>query len=160
MIKKLWDIYKKYQEVIDYLFWGAAAFFLYMIISWIFIDILGMDEKVATFIDNIIVIIFAFFTNKLFVFRSKTDSWKAFWKEFAEFFTARIFTMILSIVMVWLGCDVMGFDAQSKHFPVVSDAMVVQLITQVVVIVANYILSKLWIFKKNDADANKQAVEE
>lgn len=151
MIKKLWDIYKKYQEAIDYLFWGAAAFFLYMIISWIFIDVLKMDPKLATFIDNIIVIIFAFFTNKIFVFKSKSESWKAFFKELAEFFVARIFTMVLSLVMVWLGCDVMGFDEDSKHFPLVSDAMIVQLITQVVVIVANYILSKLWIFKKNDS---------
>lgn len=151
-MKKIKELYLKYREAIDYLFWGAAAFFLYMLISWIFIDNMRMNETVATVIDNIIVIIFAFFTNKIFVFRSKSGSWGEFFKEFAEFFAARLFTMGLSVLMVWLGCDVLGFNADSKHLPFVSDAMYVQLVTQVVVIVANYIFSKLWIFKKKDQE--------
>ena len=92
-------------------------------------------------------------TNKKFVFRSKTNTAKEFFKEFLSFFSARIFTLILSEVMVWLGCDVLGFNSSSHHLPEFipfSDGMIVQLITQFVVIVANYVFSKLWIFKKND----------
>ena len=155
-MKKLWkwilDMYKKYQEIIDYLFWGGMAFLLYMLIYWVFTSIFGWKETLAVLIDNILVIIFAFFTNKIFVFKSKSDSYKGFLKEFAEFFAARIFTMLLSELMTYLGCDVLGFNTESnKIFGFVNDGLVVQLITQVVVIIANYILSKLWIFKKKDA---------
>lgn len=149
-MNKIVDLYKKYKEVIDYLFWGAAAFFLYMFIYWIFTSILGLREVIATLIDNLIVIIFAFFTNKIFVFRSKTESVSAFFKEFASFFAARIFTLVLSELMTWIGCDVLGFNTNSYHLSFVNDGLIVQLITQVVVIVANYVLSKLWIFRKND----------
>ncbi|MCR5798985.1 MAG: GtrA family protein [Lachnospiraceae bacterium] len=154
-MKKIWDLYKKYREVIDYLFWGAVAFFLYMFIIWIFIDKLGWEEKFATLIDNFIVIVFAFFTNKFFVFRSKSKSVAAFLREFVEFFAARIFTLVLSEIMIWLGCDVLGFDKDSYHLRIVSDAMIVQLITQFVVIVANYVFSKLWIFKKEGKGSKK-----
>lgn len=146
MIKKL---YEKYKEIIDYLFWGAAAFFLYMFIYWIFTSILGWKEVVATLIDNFIVIIFAFFTNKLFVFRSKAGSFNGFIREFVSFFAARIFTLVLSELMTWIGCDLMGYNTESYQLiKIVNDGLIVQLITQFVVIVANYILSKLWIFKK------------
>lgn len=158
-MKKIWDLYKKYQEVIDYLFWGGVAFLLYMFIIWIFIDKLGWKETVATLVDNVIVIIFAFFTNKLFVFRTKSKSMKAFFREMVSFFAARVFTLVLSEVMIWLGCDVLGFNKESYHLSFVSDAMIVQLITQFVVIVANYVFSKLWIFRKSDKKKVQSADE-
>jgi putative flippase GtrA len=86
-------------------------------------------------------VIFTFFTNKLFVFRSKTRSFSAFAKEFTSFVAARIFTLILEDIIIWIGCDVMGYDEGLGQ-------MVVKLVGQFVVIVTNYILSKLWIFKK------------
>jgi len=160
-MKKIIDLYKKYKEVVDYLFWGAAAFFLYMFIYWIFTSCLGMKEVVATLIDNLLVIIFAFFTNKIFVFRSKTESAGAFFKEFASFFAARIFTLVLSELMTWIGCDVLGYNTNSYHLSFINDGLIVQLITQVVVIVTNYVLSKLWIFKgKKDNSETKDLADE
>ncbi len=156
-MKKIKDLYLKYREIVDYLFWGGMAFVLYMVLIWIFQDKIGMKETVATFIDNIICIIFAFFTNKFFVFRSKSEDAKGFVKEFLGFFAARVFTLILSEILVWLGCDVLGYNKDTYHLVYVSDATIVQLITQFVVIVANYIFSKLLIFKKKpqeDSDAS------
>ena len=147
-MKKIWEIYKKHREVVSYLFWGGVAFFLSMILFWIFNSKLGMGEVLANTIDWIIVVIFAFFTNKLFVFRSKAGSAKGLWREFISFIIARLFTLVLEDVIIWIGCKKMGFDSEIG-------SLVVKLIGQFVVIVTNYILSKLWIFKKS-----KNEVEE
>ncbi len=140
-MKKLWDLYKKHREVISYLFWGGVAFVLSMVLFWIFNSKLGMGEVLANTIDWIIVVIFAFFTNKLFVFRSKAGSAAGLGKEFVSFIVARLFTLLLEDAIIWLGCKKMGFDSELG-------SLVVKLIGQFVVIVANYILSKLWIFRK------------
>lgn len=147
---KIKELYTKYKEVIDYLFWGAVAFFLYMGLFWLFAQKWDWPEKTAVLIDNILVIIFAFFTNKLFVFRSHSESAKAFLKEFVEFGLARVFTLVLSELITWIGCDLMGFTTDSYHLPFVSDGMIVQLVGQVIVIVSNYVLSKLIVFRKKD----------
>ena len=156
LISKCITLYGKYEEIVNYLFWGAMAFFLYMLIYWIFTSVLGLKETLAVLIDNIIVIIFAFFTNKIFVFKSKSNSAGAFFKELLEFFAARIFTMILSEIITYLGSDVMGLRTDTNRiFSFVNDGLIVQLVNQFIVIVANYILSKLWIFKKNNKASDK-----
>ncbi|MCR5595080.1 MAG: GtrA family protein [Lachnospiraceae bacterium] len=145
---KLKKIYSKNKEVIDYLFWGVVAFVLYMFIYWIFTSKMGMREVVATFFDNVIVIIFTFITNKLFVFRSKAGSFKGLVREFVSFVAARIFTFILNELIVWVGCDLLGYNTQSYHLPFINDGMIVQFIAQAVVIITNYVLSKLVVFRK------------
>ncbi len=150
-MKKIWDLYKKHREVISYLFWGGVAFILSMVLFWVFNSKLGMGEVLANTIDWIIVVIFAFFTNKLFVFRSKAGSAAGLGKEFVAFILARLFTLLLEDAIIWLGCKKMGFDSELG-------SLIVKLIGQFVVIVANYILSKLWIFRK--PKKNKEADEE
>lgn len=140
-MRKIWELYKKHREVISYLFWGGVAFVLSMVLFWVFNSKLGMGEVTANTIDWIIVVIFAFFTNKLFVFRSKAGSVAGLGKEFTSFIAARLFTLFLEDVIIWLGCKKMGFDSEIG-------SLVVKLIGQFVVIVVNYILSKLWIFRK------------
>ncbi len=149
-MKKIWELYKKHREVISYLFWGGVAFFLSMILFWVFNSKLGMGEVLANTIDWIIVVIFAFFTNKLFVFRSKTGSAMGLGKEFISFIIARLFTLVLEDAIIWLGCKKLGFDSELG-------SLMVKLIGQMVVIVTNYVLSKLWIFKvKKDKVESEQ----
>lgn len=142
-MKKIWDLYKKYQEAIDYLFWGGVAFLLSMVLFWLFAGKLGWNEVTANNVDWVICVLFTFTTNKLLVFRSKTKSFKGFSKEFVEFVLARVFTLVLEDLIIWIGCDKMGYDTQIGQ-------LVVKLIAQFVVIVTNYFLSKLWIFKKKE----------
>jgi len=145
VIKKL---YTKYREIVSYLFWGVMAFLLSMIIFYLFTSKLGWVEWFANIIDWIIVVIFAFFTNKLFVFRSESGSMAAFGKEFVNFTIARLATLGLEEVIIIIGCNVLGFNSQSYHLPFIDDGTIVKGIAQVFVIVSNYILSKLWIFRK------------
>lgn len=138
MLKKL---YLKYKEIVDYLFWGGVAFFLSMILYWIFVELFGWKDLFANIVDWIICVLFTYVTNRIFVFASKTKGLKAIGKEFTQFVSARLFTLILEEIVILIGGTLMGYDKGIG-------AMVVKFIGQFIVIVTNYILSKLWIFKK------------
>lgn len=138
---------RKFEEVIEYLFWGVTAFVLSMVLYWVFIGPCKMTDLIANIVDWVICVIFTYLTNRTFVFKSKTKDLKGTAKEFAEFVSARFFTLILEEVIIFIGGTCMGYN-------VGIGAMIVKLIGQVVVIVTNYVLSKLWIFKaKKDKEA-------
>lgn len=147
MIKKAWEIYKKHREGFDYLIWGGIAFVLSMVLFWLFATVMGWNEVFANNVDWVICVIFTFITNKLFVFRSKAGSIKGLCREFVSFVLARVFTLVLEDIVIFVGCRLMGYNSGLGQ-------MVVKLIAQFVVIVTNYILSKLIVFKKPKAESN------
>ena len=147
-MKKILELYKKYEEIISYLFWGGIAFFLSMFLYWLFDTVCGWDSVWANTVDWVICVIFTFFTNKFFVFKSKVNGKKAYLIEFGEFVLARLFTLVLEDAIIFVGVNLMGF---TDTIP----SLIVKLIGQFVVIVTNYILSKLWIFKKKGNKENK-----
>lgn len=81
-------------------------------------------------------VIFAYVTNKLFVFNSKSLEWNVLIKEIISFLSARVITLIMADIIIWIGAEV-GIEF-----------FVSKLISSVVVVIANYIFSKLIIFKK------------
>ena len=142
-MKKLWDwglgMYRKYQEAIDYLFWGGVAFVLSMVLFYIFANMMMIEEQIANAITWFICVIFTYLTNRTFVFKSKTTGMKAITKEFTEFTTARLATLVLENIVLFICIDLLLWHN-----------MLAKLIGQFLVIVSNYILSKLWIFKKKE----------
>ena len=142
-MKKLWNwgvgIYRKYQEGIDYLFWGGVAFVLSMVLFYIFANMMMIEEQIANVITWIICVIFTYLTNRTFVFKSKTTGAKAIAKEFTEFTSARLATLVLENAVLFICIDLLSWHN-----------MIAKLIGQFLVIVSNYILSKLWIFKKKE----------
>ena len=87
-------------------------------------------------------VLFAYITNKLFVFESKTETKKSFIREIVSFFLARILSGIL--------CDVGTFALMVNVFDI--NDIFSKIVTQVMVIIVNYVLSKLVIFKKKNKD--------
>lgn len=149
-MKNLWtkfkELWKKYEEAINYLIWGGIAFVLSMVLFILFTNPvfhIEWNEVFANSIDWVICVIFTFFTNKFFVFKSKSANVKAFGKEFIEFVIARLFTLLLENAIIWLLCDKIGWNTGLLQ-------TAAKLIGQFVVIVSNYFLSKLWIFKGNE----------
>lgn len=142
-MKKIWNwicsTYHKYQEAIDYLFWGGVAFVLSMVLFYIFANVMMIEEQIANVITWIICVIFTYLTNRTFVFRSKTKGIKAITKEFTEFTSARLATLILENIVLFICIDLLLWHN-----------MIAKLIGQFLVIVSNYVLSKVWIFKKKD----------
>lgn len=155
-MEKITALIKKYQEIISYLFWGGMT----TIVSWgsyslfavlfknqiSIIELFGMEMSVVVLVSNILswvcAFLFAFVTNKLWVFKSK--SWKAevCLPEFGKFFSARALTGVMEIVlvplMVSLGLDQTIFGIEG---------MVAKVIVSVAVVILNYVFSKLFIFK-------------
>lgn len=148
MIKKL---FVKYKELISYVFFGVLATVVNIVCFKIFDVILGSHLYLLNnIISWIITVIFAYFTNKLWVFESK--SWKAdiVLKEIISFFGARLFSLAVEEAGLWLMIDIMSMGEISWELLgfTVGGNMIVKIIMQVVVVILNYVFSKLIIFKK------------
>ena len=124
-------------EIISYLFFGVLTTIVNYVSYWAFTRALGMSVAVATFWAWALAVLFAFVTNKIWVFHSRTNSVRAFFAELAAFVAARVFSGALDVALMRLFADKMGLPD-----------MWVKLALNVLVTVLNYIFSKLWIFKK------------
>lgn len=133
-IKKL--ICKLYNNnIIRYVFFGGLTTLINLISYAILRNL--MDYNVANFISILLAICFAYFVNSKFVFKSTAKSIEERAKEFFKFIAARISTMIIELLGVFIFADILAFND-----------MITKIAVQFVVLILNYILSKLIIFKK------------
>lgn len=137
-MNKIKELYQKYKEVIHYLIFGGLATIVNFVSYFIFARMIGIEEIVSSGLSWFCSVLFAYITNKMFVFESKTDTKKAFFMEMITFFLARIASGIL--------CDVGTFALMVKVFHI--NDIVSKIVTQIMVVVVNYVFSKLFIFKK------------
>ena len=96
---------------------------------------------ISNVISIVLSILFAYVTNKLFVFHSKTNSFKELLYEMGKFIGARIATLVIEVGGVWLAVSVIG-----------QDKMIGKLETQVLVVIGNYFISKFLVFTGNKED--------
>lgn len=137
VLRVLNPFYQKYKEVLLYLFFGGCAFII-SIGSYAIVNVkFGVNELLANIISWILAVIFAFFTNRVWVFQSSTDSAKAFGIQFASFVGGRIVTLLIEEAIIFIFITVLGFNS-----------ILIKILAQVVVIVLNYIISKFMIFKR------------
>lgn len=137
-MKKIKELYIKYKEIINYLVFGGLATIVNFVSYYIAARILNIDEVVSSGISWLCSVLFAYITNKIFVFESKTETKKAFIKEMIAFFLARVLSGIL--------CDVGTFALMVKVFNI--NDIFAKVVTQVMVVIVNYIFSKVIIFRK------------
>ena len=136
---KLMKIYRKNEEAISYLFWGGVAFVLGTGLFYVFANVMGLYEQIANVLSWVICVIFVYFTNRTFVFKSKVKGFKNRLKEFKDCVTARVLTLVMENVILFVMIDLLSINN-----------MISKLVGQFVVIVSNYFLSKLWIFKNKE----------
>lgn len=134
-----WGIYYKNPEVWNYLIVGLlttiVSFVVYFAVTRTFLDAnVAIELQIANVISWVISVAFAYVTNRIFVFKSKN---KKILTEISKFVGSRILSLLMDIGIMFLIVTVLSM----------SD-VIGKLISQVVVIVANYILSKLLVFKK------------
>ena len=84
-----------YEEAISYLFWGGVAFFLSMALFYLFANVMDFYEQIANTFSWIICVLFTYFTNRTFVFKSKSTGISGMGKEFISFIGARLATLVL-----------------------------------------------------------------
>ena len=141
-MKKLLELYKKYKEIINYLIFGGLSTVVNFVTYYITARLFGIDEVVSSGISWFCSVLFAYITNKIFVFESKTNTVKAVLKEMGSFFLARVISGIL--------CDVGTFALMVKVFHI--NDIFSKIVTQVMVVIVNYVFSKLIIFRKPKKD--------
>lgn len=139
MKNKIIELYKKYREVIQYLIFGVLSTVVNFVVFFILRSIYTDDSLKGLFnvIANIVAILFAYVTNKIFVFQSKKKGFKNLIIEMGSFFACRALTLLNDAFVFWLGFYVLGIPD-----------LIVKLIGQVIIVVLNYILSKLVVFRK------------
>ena len=133
-LKKL---FQKYREPLLYLIFGGLTTIV-SIVSYAACErILGMDPLVANIISWILAVSFAYVTNRKWVFESRAVGTGPVLREIVSFFGGRLATLGLEEVMLWVGIRLMGLDS-----------LLVKLIAQIAVILSNYVISKVFVFRK------------
>ena len=141
----------KYKELIVYFVFGLCTTVVNLITFKIFNLILGDEKYLVT---NVFAwffsVVFAYTTNKIFVFKSKDWGMKTLFKEVISFFSSRVFTFVIEESGLYFLVDIMNLkDVQLDVFVItVSGEMISKLIVGVLVVIINYIFSKMFIFKK------------
>lgn len=130
--------YKKYKEMLLYLLFGGLSFIVSISTYAGFNVGMGINELVANVLSWIITVLFAFLTNRVWVFQSPTNGVSEFVKQMFAFYSGRVITLIIEEVILLVFITWLGFNS-----------MVIKVIAQVIVILLNYVISKLVIFKKD-----------
>ena len=131
LIKKLY-----YDSRIRYLFFGGLTTLVTIVVFGILEGPLGIYYKISNFFSVAIAICFAFVVNKLYVFQSKSKTFSDTVQEFIKFVLGRLVTMVVEVGGVPFCVELLG---QPK--------MVAKIETQVIVVIVNYFISKLFVFK-------------
>lgn len=149
-LKKIADIYRNHLEGMRYLVFGALATVINLGVKFLLLfTILDASNEfqlqAAVIISWIVACIFAYFTNRVLVFKSKSDK---ILKEAVSFVTARLVTLGMEMVIMFFFVTLLGLDSNLW-------VAVWSVFAQVVVILSNYIFSKLIIFKKDEKTNEK-----
>ena len=129
--------YNQYREVINYLVFGGLTTVV-NIVSFYIMDIMGINTYVNNTIAWVLSVIFAYVTNKLFVFESKTSNRKELTKEIGSFFAARLFSYAVDMIGMYLFVSILFINK-----------MISKVVMNIIVIILNYIFSKLFIFNQD-----------
>ena len=140
MQEKMKQIYHKYKEIIKYIIFGGFTTIINIITYLILTKIIKLDLLISNVLAWFISVLFAYITNRIFVFNSQNKKVKSILIEISTFYVA----MIASLVC----CDILLFNIMIKVLHI--NDITTKLILQIIVIIMNYILSKFIIFKKDN----------
>lgn len=142
-MNKIWDIYHKYEEIINYLIVGGLTTLISLAVKYgLLFTIMdasdALELQIAVIISWIIAVAFAYFANRIFVFHSKS---KQYLKEVSGFVAGRIATLVMEMGIMWFFVTLLGLDSNLW-------VIIWTIVAQVLVIVGNYIISKVFVFRK------------
>lgn len=131
--KEVNDLYIKYKEIIHYIIVGVLTTFVSIGSYWLFRQLM-ISYLISSVLSWIAAVIFAFFANRLFVFYSDERN---IVKELSAFISVRLLTLFIEIAFMFIAVDLFK-----------SDDMIAKIVGQVIILILNYIFSKLIVFKK------------
>ncbi|MGN0775987.1 MAG: GtrA family protein [Candidatus Ventricola sp.] len=133
LCEKLWNN----TELVAYLFAGVATTVVNYVVYFIATRMLGMGVMAGTWTAWAIAVVFAYVVNKAFVFHTHCENLTALLREAVSFVVMRLASLGMETVIMFVTVELLGLND-----------LVMKLITNLVVIILNYVFSKLFIFKK------------
>ena len=142
MVEKIWNLFLKYREAVLYLVFGGFTTLINIVVYAVCKHAIGIDTIPSNVAAWILSVAFAYVTNKIFVFESRTVGVMALIKECLSFVWCRLATGIMDMVIMYVTVDMLHW----------SD-MIMKILSNVLVIVLNFVFSKLFIFAKKADEA-------
>jgi len=139
MKQKIIELFQKYREIIMYLIFGGLTTVVNTVSYFAASFLLGMPAWLSSIVAWVFAVTFAFITNKLYVFQSKTETSAGTLRETIMFFATRLSSLGMQVAIMGIFVDRMNLHEVTFY-----------IIAQIVVLVVNYVASKFWIFKKAD----------
>ena len=137
MLQKIRALVVKYWNILSYLVFGVMTTVVNYAVYLPIYNLLGLSAAVSNVIAWVAAVAFAFLTNKPFVFKSHDWSAKTVIPELTKFVSCRIASGAMETVILLLTVDLLGWNGN-----------IWKLITQVLVVILNYVTSKLVVFRK------------
>ena len=132
------ELFRKYREIILYVFFGGCTTLVNIVVYYAMTRFLGVGEYASNVTAWILSVLFAYVTNKIWVFESRSREAKVLLREMVSFFGCRLLSLGLDMGVLWLGIEILRMND-----------MLVKILSNILVIIVNYIASKFFIFKKN-----------
>lgn len=136
-MKKLLNLVRKHWDILFYLFFGALTTVVNYLVYLPCYNLLGLSSALSNMIAWVFAVAFAYLTNKPFVFQSHDWTMKTVLPELAKFVACRIGSGVLETAILFVSVDLLRWDGN-----------VMKLVTSVLVIIVNYVGSKLLVFRK------------
>ena len=136
LLRLLDPFYQKHREVLLYLFFGAVTTAVSWVSFYLFHYPLAVDELTSNLISWVLAVLVAFVTNRIWVFSAEAESGGLF-RQMLLFFGSRVATLLVEEAIILIFVTWLAFDA-----------MLIKIIGNLVVLVLNYILSKLLVFRR------------
>lgn len=127
--------YNKYREIIDYIIFGGLTTLVNIAAFYIFETLLDWPYLTVNAVAIVLSILFAYSTNKLFVFKTRDMTFNENLIEFLKFIGFRLVSGLADMAAMWMLVDLISVDTN-----------IAKLLTQFIVVVLNYVFSKLFIF--------------
>lgn len=131
------SLYKKHKKILLYILFGGLSFCVNIGTYAMFSTLFVIDELISNVLSWFITVAFAFFTNRIWVFDAPTDSISSFIRQIVKFYAGRIITLAIEEVILIIFIMILCLES-----------IPVKIGAQIIIIVLNYIVSKLLIFKK------------
>ena len=142
MINRIKELYLKYKEIINYIIVGGLTTLVsiasfYIVRFFVLTQNNQLHIQIATIISWILAVLFAFFANKKYVFESKKKG-KDKLIEMIKFFLSRLTTLLIEMISMWVLTSPLSINDKIS-----------KIIVQFIILVLNYLFSKLFVFKKH-----------
>ncbi|MEG0282995.1 MAG: GtrA family protein, partial [Clostridia bacterium] len=133
-ITKIKKLLQKYSTIINYLIFGVLTTLVNYVVYFISAKLFNVDVIISTTIAWIAAVLFAYITNKKYVFESDATSKKDISKEFFSFITCRLVSGFIDVAIMYVTVNVLGFND-----------LIMKLASNVVIIIVNYVFSKVFV---------------